>query len=269
MPLPHSTHAPDFDLRDRVVMVTGSTGGLGQAVALACARAGATVVLHGRIVRKLEALYDQIVGKGHPQPTILPLDFAVATAQDFDNVTSSLRTQLGRLDGLVHTAALLGSLGPFEHQSFDAWAKVFRINVIAAMGLTRALLPLMTDGPDASIVFTLDTRGQMPRAYWGAYGVSKAAVGALVSTLADEWENRDNLRVNGVVPGAFRSPLRFQTHPGEDREQLSDPASLARLYLYLLAAQPKAESGSVIDAQGWLAQTEPALSPPSLASRED
>ncbi len=120
MPLPSPRDPVEVDLSGRAILVTGASGGLGRPLAIACARRGATVVLHGRVVRKLEAIYDEIVAAGSPQPTILPLDLAVASADDFGQVAGAIRAQLGRLDGLVHTAAFLGSLGPIEHQSFDA-----------------------------------------------------------------------------------------------------------------------------------------------------
>ena len=197
----------------RVVLVTGAAGGLGRLLALACARAGASVVLHGRVVRKLEALYDEIAGAGLPEPSILPLDLERAQAADFAQVAGALEAQFGRLDALVHTAAMLGSLGPLEHQSFDGWLALLRVNVAAPMALTRAVAALLARAPDASVVFTLDHRGEAPRAYWGGYAVSKAAVGTLAREIADEWEHRENLRVNAVVPGPVRSPLRLQTHP--------------------------------------------------------
>src|SRR6476620_2926943 len=240
-------------LDGRVVLITGATGGLGRALSLACARAGATVVIHGRVVRKLEALYDEIVASNLPEPVILPLDLARAEAADFANVASALDAQLGRLDALVHTAALLGSLGPLEHQSFDNWLALLRVNVAAPMGLTRIVMPLLARSPDASVVFTLDSRGQEPRAYWGGYAVTKAAVGALARELADEWEHRPNLRVNAVVPGPIRSPLRNQSHPGEDPARLPLPDALVPLYRHLIAGQSKAESEALFDAQAWLA----------------
>lgn len=240
-------------LRDRVVLVTGATGGLGAPLARACAAHGAVVVLHARVVRKLEALYDEIVTAGHPEPIILPLDLAKAGADDFGNVASALQGQLGRLDGIVHTAALLGSLGPMEHQSFDSWLSLLRVNVAAPMGLTRALVPLLDASTDASVIFTLDDRGEAPRAYWGGYAVTKAAVSALARELADEWENREHLRINAVVPGPIHSPLRGRTHPGEDKSGLPPPDALVPLYLHLLAGQAKAASGQLVDAQAWLA----------------
>jgi len=252
MPLPSPLAAPTVSLDGRVVLITGASGGLGHALALACAGRGATTVLHGRNTRKLEALYDEIVAAGHPEPIILPLDLAAAKAEDFASVASALQAQTGRIDALVHCAVVLGSLGPIEHQAFDAWLATLRVDLLAPFGLTRALLPLLRGAADASVVFTLDTRGQEPRAYWGGYAVAKAGLSALLGILADEWEDSANLRVNGVVPGPIRSPLRAQTHPGDDITRLPPPEALAPLYLYLLRGQPKAESGRVIDAQAWL-----------------
>ena len=252
MPLPSPSATPRIQLTERVIMITGASGGLGRVLALACARCGATVVVHGRTLRKLEGLYDEIVQAGYPEPTILPLDLATAKAEDFGNVASALQAQHGRIDGIIHAAVQLGSLGPIEHQAFDEWLATTRVNLLAPFGLTRALLPLLRAAPDASVVFTLDTRGEDPKAYWGAYAVTKAGMSALLAILADEWESIRSLRVNGVVPGPMRSPLRAQTHPGDDNARLPPPEAFAPLYLYLLDGQPKAESGAVIDAQAWL-----------------
>lgn len=253
MPLPAPDRDPAPDLRARVVLVTGATGGLGRPLACALARAGATVVLQARVVRKLEALYDAIVAAGGPEPVILPLDFAKAGADDYGTVAGALDAQFGRLDGLVHLAADLGSLGPLEHQAFDTALRVYRVNAAAALGLTRSLVRLLERADDASVTFTLDTRGVAPKAFWGAYGSAKAALGALATVLADEWETRPNLRVNAVVPGPVRTPLRNQTHPAEDVSALPPPEALVPLYLHLVAGQPKAESGVRIDAQAWRA----------------
>jgi NAD(P)-dependent dehydrogenase (short-subunit alcohol dehydrogenase family) len=235
------------------VLITGAAGGVGRPLALAVAASGATVVLHGRVQRKLEALYDEILAAGQPEPVILPLDLAKADASDFANVASALESQFGRLDAIVHTAVMLGSLGPIEHQSFDNWLSVLRVDLAAPMGLTRALLPLLSSAADGSVTFTLDTRGEEPHAYWGSYAAAKAGLSALARILADEWENRPNLRVNAVVPGPIRSPLRNQTHPAEDVSKLPPPEALVPLYLHLVSGQPKAESAQVIDAQAWLA----------------
>jgi NAD(P)-dependent dehydrogenase (short-subunit alcohol dehydrogenase family) len=252
MPLPSTDSPSSTLLAERVVLITGASGGLGRVLALACAAQGATTVLHGRNVRKLEGLYDEILAANHPEPIILPLDLAAAKAEDFANVASALQAQAGRVDAIVHTAVMLGTLGPIEHQAFDAWLATMRVVLLAPFGLTRALSPLLRAAPDASVVFTLDTRGQEPKAYWGGYAVAKAGLSALLTILADEWDGHANLRVNGVVPGPMRSPLRAQTHPGDDIMKLPPPESLVPLYMYLLSGQPKAESGGVIDGAAWL-----------------
>jgi NAD(P)-dependent dehydrogenase (short-subunit alcohol dehydrogenase family) len=257
MPLPNSTSHAQKTLADQVVLITGASGGLGAVLAMGCAAQGATVVLHGRVVRKLEALYDQIVAAGYPEPTILPLDLATAKAEEFAAVASALQAQHGRIDAIVHTAVLLGSLGPIEHQAFDSWLATLRVDLLAPFGLTRALLPMLRAAPNASVTFTLDTRGQEPKAFWGAYAVAKAGLSALLAILADEWENVATLRVNGVVPGPMRSPLRAQTHPGDDIMRLPLPDVFLPLYLYLINGQPKGESGGVIDGQRWLQEQSP------------
>jgi NAD(P)-dependent dehydrogenase (short-subunit alcohol dehydrogenase family) len=211
------------------------------------------VVLNAWIVRKLEALYDEIVAAGGPQPAILPLDFSVAKSDDFNTVAGAVRTQLGRLDALVHTAASLGSLGPVEHQSLKRWHEAFRVDVAPALGLIRGTMPLLAASPDASVVLTLDTRGQAPRAYWGGHAVAKASLMAFAAVLADEWETRPSLRINAVVPGPMNSPMRMLTHPGEEKTHLPRPEALVPLYLHLIAGQTKGESGACIDGAAWLA----------------
>jgi len=253
MPLPAPADPARPSLDGALVLVTGATGGLGRVLTLECARAGATVIIHGRVVRKLEALYDEITAAGFPEPVILPLDLAKAGADDFANVASALESQFGRLDGVVHTAVQLGSLGPIEHQSFDAWLSVLRVDLAAPMALTRSLVRLLNDSTDASVTFTLDTRGETPHAYWGSYAAAKAGLSALATILADEWTGRAHLRVNAVIPGPMRSPLRAQTHPAEDVSTLPSPESLVPLYLHLIRGQSKAESARRIDAQAWLA----------------
>jgi hypothetical protein len=151
--------------------------------------------------------------------------------------------------------ALLGTLGPIEHQSFDSWLSLLRVNVAAPMGLTRALLPQLGASPDASVIFTLDNRGEQPRAYWGGYAVTKAGV----ATLAREIGGRvgepaapaHQCRRSRADSLAVARPH----HPGEDRSALPLPDALVPLYLHLLSGQGKADSGKLFDAQTWLAGT--------------
>ena len=143
-------------LRDRVVLVTGATGGLGRATSLAAAAAGATVVLLGRKVRALEALYDDIEKNGGPQPAVYPMDLAGATPRDYADLADSIERECGRLDGIVHAAAQFDSLQPFEQQTPEEWTRVQQVNVTAPFLLTGACLPLLKRSGDAAIVFVFD-----------------------------------------------------------------------------------------------------------------
>lgn len=237
-----------------VVLITGATGGLGQALARAIARSGTTVVLHGRIVRKLEALYDALLADGAPLPAILPLDFETADTQAYAAAATELEQQLGRLDALIHCAAVLPRLAPFEHHTLEDWMSALRVNVAAPAMLTRALLPMLRRAPAARVIFTLDSRGHAPKAYWGSYAAAKAALEALVHVLADEWENAPNLAVTGVIPGPIASPMRRRTHPGADTASARPLEALVPLYLALLGPAADQYRGKIIDAQAWPAR---------------
>ena len=236
--------------------MTGATGGLGQVLSLALAAEGATVALHGRVVRKLESLYDAIVAAGGAEPAILPLDFERAGGDDYASVAEAIDRDLGRLDGLVNCAAALPRLAPIEHHAPDDWNRAFRVNLSGPAALLRALMPALLRAPQGTVIFTLDTRGHDPAAYWGSYAASKAGLEAMVRVLADEWHNRPGLAAYGVIPGQIDSPLRRRAYPGGDSSALRPIATLVPLYLELLAG-PKRVSDPIIDADAELGALHP------------
>lgn len=218
---------------------------------MAFAEAGATIALHGRVIRKLEALYDSIQESGAPEPAILPLDFATADNQAFADAAVAVDKQLGRLDAIVHCAGTLRRLAPIEHHTLDDWLLTLRVNLAAPAVLTRAMLPLLRGAAAAKVIFTLDTRGHQPAAYWGSYAAAKAGLESLVHVLADEWENTPDLAVTGVIPGPIASPMRRRTHPGDDPAILHSVESLVPLYLALLETEGDRYRGKIIDARDW------------------
>ena len=249
--------ASDLPLKERVVLLTGATGGLGQVLALAFAEAGATVVLHAKVVRKLEALFDRIVAAGGPEPAILPLDLERPSEAGFADAADALGRELGRLDGLVHCAATLRRLAPIEHHSAADWSAVLAVDLVSPALLTRAMLPLLRAAECASVVFTLDSRGHAPGAYWGSYAAAKAGLEALVRVLGDEWESASALSAIGIIPGPMATPLRRRTHPGDDPGALLAPERLVPLYLACLEPGARAWNGQSVDARAWLAAQEP------------
>ncbi len=236
-------------LARRVLLITGAGQGLGKAVALGCAAHGATLILHGRNVAKLEKTYDDIVAANHAMPVIAPLDFATANDQDFENIAQTLGHEFARLDGVVHCAAALHRLQPLAQQKLDDWLALLRVNLAAPFALTRACLPLLRLSGDASVIFTSDSHAVHPVAYWGGFAVAKSGLVALLKIWADELAGSANLRMNLVVPGPMQSPQRALTHPGEDKSKLPTPEQLLPVFFYLLGPDSKGVSGQVIKLQ--------------------
>ena len=177
--------APQDLLKDKVILITGAGDGIGKAAALCFAEHGATIILSGRTTSKLEAVYDQIEAVGGAQPAIVPINFEGAVEKDYDDIASVIESTFGRLDGLLHNAAQLGSLTPLEQYEVEVWNKLMQVNVNSPFMLTRALIPLLRLSEDASIVFTSSSVGRKGRAFWGAYAVSKFANEGMMQVLAD------------------------------------------------------------------------------------
>ena len=242
------TPRPD-ELAGRVVAVTGASDGLGRAVALACAQHGGSVVLVGRNEKKLEAVHAEIAALAAPEAAIGVLDLERALAADYDRLAAALDERYGRLDGLLHNAALLGRLSPIEHYDVPTWCRVLHVNLTAAFALTQVLLPLLKRSADASVVFTSSSVGRRGRAYWGAYAVSKFALEGLSQVLADELEGTSAIRVNTLNPGRARTAMRRQAYPAEDVATVPSPATLTGPYIALLGPASRGVTGGAFDAQ--------------------
>ncbi len=238
---------PADRLAGRVILVTGATAGIGRAVAAALIRCGATVILHGRSERKLQETYEALQSLG-AQPTCAALDLERAQGEDYQQLVDSIETRYGRLDGVLHNAALLGDRSPIEHYDIALWQRVVHVNLNATFILTRCLLPLLKEADDASVLFTTSTVGHSGRAYWGAYAASKFGVEGLAQVLADELENT-RIRVNTINPGATRTSMRRRAYPAEDVNTLTTPEAITAPYLYLLGPDSLGVRGLLIECQ--------------------
>lgn len=236
-------------LADRVILVTGAGDGIGKAVSLAFAAHGATVILLGRTIAKLESVYDDIASAGGPQPAIYPMDLEGAVPDDHRQLAERIGTEFGRLDGLLHNAGLLGSLTPIEHYDPMEWLRVIQVNLHAPFLLTQACLALLKRAEDASVLFTSSGVGRRGRAYWGAYGVSKFAVEGLMQILADELDENSRVRVNSINPGRVRTAMRASAYPAENPAELLAPQDIVLPYLYLMGSDSRGVNGRALVAQ--------------------
>lgn len=240
---------PPQALENQVVLITGATGGLGSAVAQACTSAGASVVLLGRNLKKLEALYDELAAIKQKLPTIITLDQASAPEADYFELANTVNAEFGRIDAVVHASAELGVLTPLEALDQNMWNQVMAVNLHSARLLSIATLPFLRHSSLASLVFTLDRKDT---AYWGAYGVSKAALASLSQMLADETEGKKDsaghpvVAVNAVNPGPMRTALRRKAFPGE--VETETPLAETRLgpLLYLLSRADRSLTGEIL-----------------------
>lgn len=237
--------APDSGgaLAGRVVLVSGAYGGLGSAASLACARAGATVVLLGRKVPKLNRLYDALAAQG-TEPLLYPLDLEGAAPDDYAELASRIESGPGRLDGVLHCAAEFRGLTPLLNTDPAAFARAIHVNLTAPWWLTQACLPLLAKSPDAAVVFTLDEAERVGQAFWGGYGVANHGLGALVGMLHRELANTP-VRVAGVQPGPMRTALRAKAFVEEDDRTAHDPSEYADACVTLLSPQGAAHRGGI------------------------
>lgn len=240
--------APAQLLQGRIIVITGAGDGLGKCAAQTFAQYGATVVLLGRTLAKLEAVYDGIEAAGHPQPAIFPINLEGAAEQDYQQLRVALEEEFGHIDGLLHNAGELGPMTPISQYGLNDWQKLLQVNVTAPFLLTRALLPLLQESKDGRIVFTGSSVGVKGRAYWGGYAVSKSAVDNLMQVLADELE-QTAVRVNSINPGGTRTNMRAAAYPAEDPASVPTPESIMNRYLFLMGPDSREWNGLQLDAQ--------------------
>jgi len=231
---PDSFKVTDDSLKDKVILITGCTGGYGKAASMACAKAGATIILLGKNVRFLENLYDEIEQAGCPTPAIYPLNLEGATEKDYYDMAQNIDKEFGRLDGLLHAAVLLGAPTPFEHSDAETWYQVMQVNLHGPYMLTKHCIPLLKKSDHASLIFMTDDKFG---AYWDAYAISKAAIDGLTRTLSAEYADT-RLHVNALNPGKSLTQLQISAYPAStENADLPKPEQHSDLLVYLMSDQ--------------------------------
>ena len=240
--------APDNLLADKTILITGAGAGIGKALAIKCAELGANVILLGKTVKKLEAVYDQIEALNKKSAAILPVNLNGATEEHYRDMADTILREYGKLDGLVHNASHLGVLSPFTQIENAMWDEVMQTNLNAAFLMTKHLIPVLEKSQNASTIFTTSSVGLKGRAYWGPYSVSKFATEGMMQGVADEYEN-SSLRFNAINPGATKTAMRASAYPAEDVTLLKTPEQILGVYLYLLGDESIKVTGQRYNAQ--------------------
>ncbi len=222
----------DQRLAGRVALITGASRGIGRAVALAYARAGAQVVLLARTVGALEEVDDEIRSAGRAA-TLLPLD--LKSFDKLDALGPTILQRWGQLDIFVANGGILGPLSPLGHITSEAWQDVIDINLTANWHLVRTLDPLLRRSAAGRAIFVSSGAAAARNAYWGPYAVSKAGLEALAKTWAHELAATP-VCVNIINPGPIRTSMRAKAYPGEKPETLQTPEDIAPLFVKLADA---------------------------------
>lgn len=234
-------------LANKTLLITGASQGLGSEIAKACAQAGATIILMARNQKKLETVYDEIVASQSPEPFALCFDMIKAEEQEFNQLAQTIaQATEGKLDGIIHCASYLYALSPLDFQTVAEWMNQYKINTVAPMALTRALLPMLKQSPDASVIFVGESHSETPQAYWGGFGASKAALNYLCKVAADEWSRFDNLRANVLIPGKINSPQRLKTHPGETAAERKNMSEITPAFIWWASEQSRGRTGELV-----------------------
>ena len=218
-------------LDGQVALVTGASRGIGAATAEALAASGAHVILTARTTTGLEEVEERIHVSGGTA-TIAPLD--LTDPESIGRLAHALSDRWKKLDILVLNAAMLGTLSPVQHLDAKEFAKIFTLNVSAQTAMIAAFDALLRQSAKARIIGLTSSVGAAPRAYWGAYGASKAAFDTLLGAYAEENRNTGRISVAIVDPGATRTKMRALAYPGEDPASLKTPSVVAGRILGLL-----------------------------------
>ncbi len=236
-------------LLGKYILVTGAGAGIGKAVAQYYASLGATVLLLGKTLTKLEAVYDSIVAAQQPTPIILPVQLHLASENDFGELANLIASEIPQLDGIVHNAASLGVLTTLSHYDESMWEQVMRTNVTAPLLLTQQLIPLLCKSGQASVVFLSSSVGRQVRPFWGAYAISKMALEGISQLFSSELYSTTHIRFNCLNPGATRTNMRAQAFPGEDPASVKPAEAILPIFAYLMSPESTGITGQTFDAQ--------------------
>ena len=230
-------------LQDRTILISGAAGGLGAAAAVACAQAGATVILLGRKVAALNRVYDVVKAVG-PEPILYPMDLEGASPDDYDQLAQAIEGEFGKLDGLLHCAAEFKGLTPLAHTDPANFARAIHINLTARGWLTQACLPLLEKSEAGAVVYVVDDLTRSSGAFWGGYGIAQAGQAAMIAMLQAEL-GEHGPRISGYCPGPMRTQLRGKAYQANNDLEARPATDYAQACVALLSSEGASWRGKI------------------------
>lgn len=231
-------------LKNKVILITGAYGGLGEASAIVAAEAGATIVLLGKKIPKLNRVYDAVKKIG-TEPAMYPLDMRGADPADYETMADKIAEDLGGLHGILHCAADFSGLRPLETTEPAEFLTQIHVNLTAPWLLTQACLPVLRKSADAAVVFVCEDLSRVNKAYWGAYGIAKAGLEGMVRMLHDETED-SSVRISGLQPGPMKTSIRARAYVDDAATDCPSASLYAPVCVYLLSAVGAQARGQIL-----------------------
>jgi len=241
-----SNYKKDF-LKDKNILVTGASRGIGRAIAIGLSKYGANIIMLAKNENRLDQIYDEIKSNSETNPLIIGCDLNTLDENRAQEIANVISKDYGRLDALVNNAAILEKMSSIENYDLRTWEKVLKTNLTSGFLLSKYTIPLMQLSSIPRIIFTSSSVAKKGKAYWGAYSVSKAGIKVLAEILNDELESISNFKIFNFNPKATRTDMRSIAYPAEDPASLKKPNELIEYYLWMLSEKSSSFKDSYIE----------------------
>jgi len=231
-----SNYKKDF-LKDKNILVTGASRGIGRAIAIGLSEYGANIIMLAKNENRLNQIYDEIKTNGETNPLIIKCDLNTLDENKAQEIANVISRDYGHLDALINNAAILEKMSSIEDYDLQTWEKVLKTNLTSGFLLSKYTIPLMQLSSMPRIIFTSTSVAKKGKAYWGAYSVSKAGIKVLAEILNDELESISNFKIFNFNPKATHTDMRSIAYPAEDPASIKKPNELIKYYLWMLSQE--------------------------------
>ena len=232
-----------MSILNKSILITGSSDGIGKSLAIEFSKLGANIILLGRNSEKLDAVYDLLdhshVSQKH---LILEADWALLSNEAAQEIFIAISQEFEVLDGIIHNAALLGTMSSLEDYDLSSWDEVMKVNLRAPFILTKTLKVMLENASLPRLIFTSSGVANKGRSFWGAYSVSKFGIKGLAEIFKDELEATTKIKVFNFDPGKTRTNMRAAAYPAEDPNTLKSPTELIDCYLWFFQEESSSSS---------------------------